>query len=196
MNVVLLGGSGYLGREFCRQWLQKDSSTELQFFVFSKRGKNPLADARVKNITLDICEYEKLKESLPAKIDCLINFIGAPAESKEELERINKVPAEIMLKIAHEYNVKNLGFIGGVLGPKDFVHLKKELIALLQQSGRTLSYIEPTLLYGAGRNDKFSKFVPILKILGIFSKNLKPMRVEDAAGDLLQRVLTNMKDPK
>lgn len=193
MNVVLLGGSGYLGREFCMQWLKKDSGNGLQFFIISKTGKNPIIDSAVKNITIDICDYERLKQSLPPKIDCIINFIGGLAESKEELERINKIPLDIMLKMASEYNVKNLGFVGGILGAKEFVNLKKELIILLQQSGKNLAYIEPTLLYGAGRNDKFSKLVPLLKILGIFSKNFKPMRVESAASDLLNQVLANMR---
>lgn len=196
MNVVLLGGNGYLGREFCTQWLQRDSSEDLRFFNISKSGKNPILDSRVENITLDICDYEGLRQALPATIECVINFIGAPAQSKEELERINKIPVEIMLQIASEYKVKHLGFVGGILGPKDFVAIKRELLTLLKQSTKSLAYIEPTLLYGAGRNDTFSKFVPLLKILGIFSSNFKPMRVETAASDLLEQVLAHIKAGK
>lgn len=37
-NMVLLGGNGYIGRNFTTQWLAKEPET--QIFVLSRSGKN------------------------------------------------------------------------------------------------------------------------------------------------------------
>ncbi|WP_335971079.1 hypothetical protein [Fusobacterium polymorphum] len=39
----------------------------------------------------------------------------------EKLIEVNEKPAEVMSKIAKEYNVKAMGFIGGKLGPKSLL---------------------------------------------------------------------------
>ena len=66
------------------------------------------------------------------KIDYIIDFVGRPESDPQELIRVNKLPAEVMLQIAEKYDVNNLGFIGGISGPKSFVNIKAQIIKMLE----------------------------------------------------------------
>ena len=93
-----------------------------------------------------------------------------------------------MLKVAKEYNVDTLGFVGGILGPKSFVEIKSQIITMLKGSGKKIAYVEPTLVYGDDRKDTMTKMVPILKFFGIFSKNLRPVHINDVANELVDKL--------
>lgn len=51
-----------------------------------------------------------------------------------------------------------------------------------------MEYVEPTVVYGGGRSDILAKMVPMFKVLGVFSKKLKPVRVEDVANELITKL--------
>lgn len=94
-----------------------------------------------------------------------------------------------MKRIAEEYEVKAMGFIGGTLGPKPFTTIKSDIIKQLKNSRIRLEVVEPTLVYGEDRNDSLSKMVPVFKCLGIFSKGLKPVRVTQVAEELVGKLI-------
>ena len=77
-----------------------------------------------------------------------------------------------MLAIARNKKISAMEFISGATGPKLFVRGKARLARMLKDSGN-------------GRSDTISKFVPLLKFFGIFSKNLKPVHVDDVAEQLV-----------
>lgn len=76
------------------------------------------------------------------------------------------------------------------MGPKEFTNSKSYVIQMLCSSKHKISYVEPTLVYGNGRNDALSKMVPLLKIAGIFSAKMKPVEVNELADELISK-LTN-----
>lgn len=178
MNIVLMGGNGYIGREVTRQWLERDPSA--QFYVVSKSGKNELEDARVHNVQADCYDKAAVDAVLPDKVDAIANFVGGMGGRD-----VNVPPAQVMIDLAHERNIPVMGVIGGKLGDKDFTSSKAEACELVRNSGRRAVIVEPTLVYGAGRDDKLTKMVPLLKFFGIFSKNMKPVRVESVAKALI-----------
>ena len=63
-----------------------------------------------------------------------------------------------------------MGFISGATGPKPFVRGKARLARMLKDSGIPTVVVTPTIVYGNGRSATISKFVPLLKFFGIFSK--------------------------
>ena len=109
--------------------------------------------------------------------------------TSEQLEKYNVLPAKVMLKIAEKKSIKGLGYIGGVMGPKEFTNSKSYVIQMLCSSNHKISYVEPTLVYGNGRNDFLSKMVPLLKFMGIFSKKMQPVKVDDLADELISKLL-------
>jgi UDP-glucose 4-epimerase len=185
-KIVLLGGNGYIGREVTKQWLKKDSNAE--FYIISRSGNNKLTDKRIHNLSADVTDYNSVVKVLPEDISCIIDFIGRPEKDRAELIKVNQQPAEVMLNIAKNYKIDKVGFIGGVLGPKSFVNIKSDIIKMLQSSQIRIEYVEPTVVYGSDRNDTLSKMVPIFKVLGLFSKSLKPVRVEDVANELITKL--------
>lgn len=82
-------------------------------------------------------------------MDC----VGVYTKDKEQLEKYNLLPAKVMLEIADQKSVKGLGYIGGVMGSKEFTDSKSYVVQMLCSGKHKISYVEPTLVYGNGRND-------------------------------------------
>ena len=186
-TVVMLGGNGYLGRNVTQKWMAKDP--DARFVVVSRSGKNALADARITNVQADSADCEAVMKVMPAQVDYIVDFVGRPEKDPEQFRRFNDAPADVMLRIARQKKVKAMGMIGGVLGPKSFVEGKKRIIEKLKASGIRTEYVSPTLVYGNGRNDSMSRMVPLLKFFGIFSKNMRPVHVNDVADELVRKMI-------
>lgn len=186
-NVVLLGGNGYLGREVMRTWLRKDPTAS--FYVLSRSGKNSLEKENIQNFAVNLSDQEAVKEVLPESVDYVLDFVGGPAKSDEENYAKNIQPVQVMKRIARDYRVRAMGFVGGIFGPSSFTSTKAEQIKELKQLGIPLAYVEPTVIYGGERNDAIAKMVPLFRVLGIFMKKARPMRVQDVASDLVEQIL-------
>lgn len=186
-KIVLLGGNGYLGRNFTQDWLKHDR--DCQFYVLSRSGRNQLTDSNIINIKADVTDERAVLAAVPDTIDYIVDFVGAPSKDPQAFVKLNQQPAHVMRTVAEKRHAKAMGFIGGILGPKKFTTVKKELIAYLQQSSVPLAYVEPTLVYGAGRKDKMTRNVPLLKFLGIFSRKFKPVLVGEVVETLRQRLI-------
>lgn len=184
MNVVLLGGNGYIGREVTKEWMRRDPNA--QFYVVSKSGRNQLEDPRVHNLKADCYDKAAVDAVLPDQVDAIANFVGGMGGHD-----VNVPPVEVMLELARERDIPVMGYIGGKLGDKDFTSSKAEACQLLRNSGRNAVIVEPTLVYGAGRSDKLTKMVPLLKFLGIFNKNMRPVKVEEVAAELVGGMLSS-----
>jgi UDP-glucose 4-epimerase len=186
-TVVMLGGNGYLGRNVTEKWLSKDPVA--RFVVVSRSGKNALEDERITNVQADCSNLDSVRSVLPEKVDYIVDFVGRPEKDPEVFRKVNDQPADVMLEVAREKNVKAMGMIGGVLGDKTFVEGKRRIIEKLKASGIRTEYVNPTLVYGNGRKDSMTKMVPLLKFLGVFSKNMKPVDVNDVANELVGKMV-------
>lgn len=186
MNIVMLGGNGYIGRNTTAEWLKQDP--EARFYVVSRSGKNALKDSRIINIQADVTSSEDIRKKLPEKVDYVVNFVGCaavPKGSSKTLTELNMEPVKALRELGEYYKVKAMGTVGGKLGSKEFVKAKKETIDYLKQSSVPVEAVEPTLVYGNGRDDSLAKMVPLLKFFGLFNKNMKPVPVTDVANELV-----------
>lgn len=185
-NIVILGGNGYIGRAIISYWLTIDKNAS--FYIYSRSGKNKLQHPNIKNYAVTIQDYQKLKPLLPDQIDYVIDLVGRPETNTDKLKQINEIPAKIMLKIAGDYHVKGMGFIQGSLGPKNFVAIKKDIAAMLIESGVFTAIVNPTIVYGHDRSDILTKLVPIFKLLGVFYKKMNPVHVGDVAKEMVSKL--------
>lgn len=186
MNIVLLGGNGYIGRTVTQLWMKKEPNA--QFYILSRSGKNKLSAPQITNIKVDVSDYTAVSKVLPANVAYIADFVGQPEKDEAVSLKVNTQPALVMKQIAEEKQVKAMGFIGGILGPKKFVTTKNELINTLSNSSIKLSYVEPTVVYGNDRQDALAKVVPIFKFLGFFSKKMQPIHVEQVAKELIDQM--------
>ncbi len=185
----MLGGNGYIGRNVTEKWLNKDPNAV--FYVVSRSGKNSLVNERIVNVQADSSDYKSVKEVLPETVDYIVDFVGRPEKDPEEFKKVNDMPADVMLKIAQEKNVKAMGLIGGALGPKSFIEGKKRIAEKLKASGIRTEVVSPTVVYGNGRSDAMTKMVPLMKFFGIFAKNMKPVHVDNVAEELVEKMIGN-----
>lgn len=186
-TAVLLGGNGYIGRNFAQLWLKQDA--DLTVYVVSRSGKNHLADERIINVAADVTNFDDVVAKLPKKVDYIVDFIGRPEKDKQQFIMVNDKPAEVMSQLAERLGAKAMGFVGGVFGPKSFVAGKKAIIARLQTKAIPTAVVEPTVVYGNGRSDMIAKLVPLFKLLGLVIKNAKPVNVNEVGQTLLDRLL-------
>lgn len=178
MNIVILGGNGYVGKELVKQWLVRDKNA--QFLLISRSGNNPFNDPHVKAAAADATNVASIESVIPSHVDCMVCLVGG-MESAEQ----NIAPVKAMIAVANDRDIPSLGYVGGTLGGKSFTQSKAEACALLRKSGKHVTIVEPTLIYGAGRNDALAKMVPLLKFFSLFSKSMKPVRIEDVATQLI-----------
>lgn len=186
-NVVLLGGNGYIGRNVTEKWLAKDP--DAVFYVLSRSGNSAVSHSRVQHYAVDVTDYAAVSAILPDKVDYIVDFVGRPESNPEQFKEVNDKPAQVMLQVAKDKQVKAMGFIGGLLGPKSFVEGKKRIAEQLRASGIRTEVVEPTVVYGNGRSDALAKMVPIFQVLGIFIKTMKPVLVTDVADELVSKMV-------
>lgn len=186
-NVVIFGGNGYIGNTIIEKWLEKDKQVEI--FSLSRSGRGKASQPNVHYLKADVTDLEQVQAVLPECVDYIVDCVGVYTSDKEQLEKYNLLPAKVMLEVAEEKSVKGLGYIGGVMGPKAFTDSKSQVIEMLCSSKYKVSYVEPTLVYGNGRSDALAKMVPLLKFMGIFSKKMKPVQVNDVADELITKLI-------
>lgn len=188
-NIIVLGGNGFVGTVVIEKWLKKDQ--EAIFYSISRSGKGTLSNSRVKYLKADISSLESIQSIIPDKIDYILDCIGIYDNDKQKLDKFNLIPAKVMLEVAEQIPVKCLGYIGGAFGSKVFVKSKTDVVHMLQSSGKNIVVVEPSLIYGNGRSDSMIKMVPFMKVIGIFSKKLRPIDVNDLASELIEKMTSN-----
>jgi len=186
-NIVLLGGSGYIGRELVKAWRSRVADTE--FWVLSRSGATRLDLPGVHGVAVDLLRPQMADDALPDQVDYIVDLVGGPKDDPQELADFNRLPAQFMQRLADQYHPTAMGFIGGKLGPKTFVAIKRDLIQELQSSPTPLAVVEPTLVYGAGRKDQMTRFVPLLRVLGAVVPSLRPVKVDTVVMTLLNELL-------
>lgn len=187
MKAIILGGNGLVGRELTRQWLKRDQDIEI--YVVSRSGNNVISHKNVHNIKGDIQHVEQIKSQLPNQVDYVVDLIGGPEKDEQKLKALNLVPAEVTIQLADDLHAEHIGFLGASLGPKDFINIKKDIISKLKATNKKVSVVSPTIIYRGERQDTLGKLIPLFKVLGKVSKNMKPVHVTDVALALLKQLM-------
>lgn len=187
INVVLFGGNGYVGSNFVKEWLAHGPAN-VHFYVFTRTVTSRQNDY-VTDVKVDVTDEQAVLAVLPERVDYIIDFVGAPSKNPQTFDQLNYQPARVMQTVAEQKHVRAMGFIGGILGPRKFTHAKKKIIKQLQASSIPLAVVEPTLIYGASRNDAMTRNVPFLKFLGLFLSRFKPVLVTEVVNELREQLL-------
>lgn len=192
-HVILLGGSGYIGTHLMEEWLRKDS--KVQFISLSRNGKPEkllpsLANHnRIKWMAVDIFDIDSYITKLPQQVDAIVDLVGtATANSKEEFEKLNTEPVNIMVELMNRLNIHKGCYISGRMGmpfkSKPFLESKQKGENIALASGKNIGIVKPSLVYG-DRPDAVV-MVPFVQAIGLFNKDLKPIKVNQLAHQIIQ----------
>lgn len=181
-NVVILGGTGYIGRAVTQEWLKRDGGARI--YTVSRKGTNELKDSRISNFKADCTNTAAVLKVLPEHVDVIVDLVGGMGDPSENIK-----PAEVTAAVAKQLAIPRIGYVGGSLGSKECVASKVEAARLLEATGKKVVVVNPTLVYGNDRNDALAKMVPLLKFLGLFSKKLRPVTVDEVAKELVDGLL-------
>ncbi|MEK5254718.1 NAD-dependent epimerase/dehydratase family protein [Paenibacillus sp. FSL F4-0125] len=117
-NVILMGGSGYIGTHLMEEWLRIDS--KVQIISLSRNGKpdkllpSLVNHKRVKWMAVDIFNMNSYLSKLPQEAYAIVDLVGtATANSKEEFEKLNVEPVKIMVKLMNQLNIPKGCYISG-----------------------------------------------------------------------------------
>lgn len=194
-NIIVLGGSGYVGTHLLETWLKRDS--ELNIFSLSRRGRPQKLSSylanndRVQWFAVDIFDTDSYLAKLPTQVEVIVNLVGnADAKSPELFEQINVEPLKAMFELMDRLSIPKGCFISGVIGMpfknKPYVDSKQKAEKLIKESGRNISILKPSLIYG----DK-PEVAAIVPCISLFSKipgksKYKPIHVNKLASEIVE----------
>ncbi|WP_125588307.1 NAD-dependent epimerase/dehydratase family protein [Companilactobacillus jidongensis] len=186
MNILLIGGNGYIGKALTKDIIRKIPNSEV--FVSTRGNALKINNQRIHLVHSDLHDVAGTLSQLPKQVDVIIDLVGAPSQDLNKLNAMNKEPVYFMIELSEVLNTSILGYIGGRLGPKSFVRVKKEMIQKIKDTGKKVVLVEPTFVYGADRADSLVRMVPLFKFMGFFSKKFKPVKVESVSDNLVNQI--------
>ena len=143
----------------------------------------------MKRMSVDIFDIDSYISKLPQEAHAIVDLIGtATANSKEEFEKLNVEPVKIMMELMNRLNIPKGSYISGRIGMpgknKLFLESKQKGENVAQSSGKKIGIVKPSLVYG-DRPDAVA-MVPFIKAMGMFNKDLKPIKVKQLADQIIQ----------
>tara|TARA_A100001011_G_scaffold296458_1_gene309015 strand:+ start:167 stop:1123 length:957 start_codon:yes stop_codon:yes gene_type:complete len=174
LDVILIGGSGFIGSSICRR-LQKNS---LSFKILDKKKS---LDFSNETILCDISKHNNLRESLqPCKT--LINLAAVHSDdaSWEEYHETNIKGIENIISLAEFHEINNIIFFSSVavyglnnintneeslVAPFNFYGTSKlegeKLLSKWKSSkkDRNLQIIRPTAVFGPGNKGNVNRLI-------------------------------------
>lgn len=193
-RVLVLGGSGFVGRPLCSALAGAGAQVRV---VTRLPGPVRPALAGVEWIDADVHDAQALAALLPGH-DVVINLVAILHGRPQEFERVHVTLPQALAKacagagVAHLLHVSALG--ADEQGPSHYQRSKGRGEAALrhiaEQSGLALTLLRPSVIFGA--DDQFlnmfariQRFAPLFPLAGAHTR-FQPVWVYDVAQALLR----------
>lgn len=194
-NIIVLGGSGYVGTHLAELWLQQDS--DIQIFSISRHGRpnkcSPYLESnhRIQWLSVDIFNIDSYISKLPTQVDILVNLIGtADGKDLETFMRINAEPVKVMIELMNRLSIAKGCFMSGLIGMpatnKLYLASKQKAEEMVRESKKNISIIKPSLIYGD--KPEVKALVPIIEVMSRLpgKSKYKPIRVDQLAQEIIE----------
>lgn len=186
-NVLVLGGTGFVGRHACEK-LHRDG---WNITVPTRRAVKAAAVKHLPRVTVveaDVHDASRLP-ALLAGHDAVVNLIAILHGSEAAFERVHVALPEAIAQAALASGVRRLVHVSalGVAsdGPSRYQRSKARGEAVLRAAGLDLTVLRPSVIFGAG--DRFlnlfahlQALAPVMPLAGAHAR-LQPVWVEDVA---------------
>lgn len=170
-HVMITGGSGFLGRELCRQL----SNAGVLVFSLSRHGKpDGIKDDDyqtvnwIKGDVLTPTSWEACLDNCKGIIHC-VGILHEEPEKGITYERMILEAAKTVGKLAKDHQIDHLVYISGGAAapgtPAGYMKNKEAAESFLEKLGLKLTILKPAMLYGSDKPETIAENDEIQKML-------------------------------
>ena len=188
-NILVLGGSGFLGRTLCEKLVQRFGGANARIVVPTRRR------ARAKTLwmlpTIDVVATDVHDDADLARLvtgcDSVVNLVGILHGSEAEFDRVHvQLPRRLAqaCAAANVHRVVHVSALGADAGaPSRYLRSKAGGEAALASKGLDLTVLRPSVLFGDGDRflTKFAQMQAFLPVIPLASAQARfqPVWVDD-----------------
>lgn len=196
LSVLILGGSGYVGRALCEQ-LTRQLGADVRITVPTRRvahGKSVQSLPGVTVVQADV--FEDLPHLVPGH-DAVVNLIAILQGNEAAFERVHvELPRRIAAALTGA-GVPRLVHVSALgvseQAPSRYLRSKAAGEAVLKAAGLALTLVRPSLIFGEGDSSvnlfaRLQGLFPLMPLAGA-SAQLQPVWVQDVAHALTEVLL-------
>lgn len=187
MNILLIGGNGFVGKEFIK--LAANRNINISYL-----SRNKIKEAEFENISWiqgDIFSIDDIY--IEEKFDVAIHLVGT-IKNKQLYKKLNTESIAKSLQLCSKYNIKKLVYFSAKGGFADYYNSKKEGEKIVEQANINYLIVRPGLMYGTNRLSSYFNVIPIklFATLGIsFFKNVYPLPVNKVVTNVINTITNN-----
>ena len=187
MNILLIGGNGFVGKEFIR--LAANRNINISYL-----SRNKIKEAEFESISWiqgDIFSIDDIY--IEEKFDVAIHLVGT-IKNKQLYKKLNTESVAKSLQLCSKYNINKLVYFSAKGGFADYYNSKKNAEQFIEQSTVDYLIVRPGLMYGTNRPSSYFNVIPIklFATLGIsFFKNVYPLPVRKVVTNVIDTITNN-----
>jgi NADH dehydrogenase len=195
-NVLILGGTGFVGRSVCEKLIERAGGGSAQVVVPSRRPANakhlqPMPTVRV--VEADIHDEAQLTALLRGR-DAVINLVAILHGSEAGFERAHVELPRKLVRACAAAGVKRVVHVSalgvGPAAPSRYLRSKSAGEAVLTGAGLDLTILRPSVIFG--EHDRFlnlfaslQALFPVLPLAGAQAR-FQPVWVQDVAAAIVR----------
>ncbi len=195
-NILVLGGSGFVGRSVCAKLVERSGGANGSVLVPSRwpaRARHLLLLPTVQVVQADVNDESRLAQ-LVAGCDAVVNLVAILHGSPATFRRVHvELPAKLA-RVCVAGNVKRLVHVSALgvsdRAPSHYLRSKTEGEQMLKAAKLDLSILRPSVIFG--EHDRFLNLFADLQALfpvmplGGAQAQFQPVWVEDVAAAVLR----------
>ena len=187
MNILLIGGNGFVGQALIKEFIKY----KVKASYLSRTQNHSIYKDEATWIHGDIFDIENIL--INEKYDIAIHLIGT-IKDKNLYSKLNTESVSQSIKLCQKHNIKKLVYFSANGGFKRYLESKLAGERLVKDSRLDYLIVRPGLIYGKDRLTSYFNILPIKffsKLGLVFFKNVYPLPVEKVADAVVKAILNN-----
>lgn len=187
MNILLIGGNGFVGQALIKEF----KKYKVGVSYLSRSQNHSITSEEITWIQGDIFDLDNIM--IKECYDIIIHLIGT-IKNKNLYSKLNTESVAQTIQLCKKQNINKLVYFSANGGFKQYLESKLAGERLVRDSKLDYLIIRPGLMYGKDRLTSYFNILPIkfFSKLGMpFFKNIYPLPVEKVAESVVKNILRN-----